>query len=241
MGSSKALATDTHSQRYGASVPLLDYVLREQVARARPRTVVDFGAGGGKNGRLLREILGESVRLIAIEGCAATAQMLQGAKLYDEVHCRLLQDWLREATEQFDLATFGDVLEHLTPREIHRVVRRSQTCFREIIVVVPLGDIIQGAEYGNPLEVHRTYITSGYFDRYKPVEKHIAVGGSWTIMNVRISGRPKVFSLRHRIVRTLFHSLMLVLQPIGLGGALACILRKYFTRYHWILRNIYSE
>jgi hypothetical protein len=43
---------DAASRRYGTSQTVLDYVLKDQIARFRPTSVVDFGAGGGKNGRL---------------------------------------------------------------------------------------------------------------------------------------------------------------------------------------------
>jgi hypothetical protein len=231
----------TESQQYGASNKLLDYVFRQQVSAAKPMTVVDFGAGAGKNGKLLREVLGKGVRLIAIEGCPGTAEMLRGQGVYDEVHCELLQSWICGITERYDLATFGDVLEHLTPRDIHRVIRRAQRNFSEIIVTVPLGDILQGEVYGNPLEVHRTFITGKFFDRYKPVEKHIAIGTNWTIMNVRIAHHQRIFALRHRAARSLVRTSLRALQALGLGGLLAGVLRKRFARYHWMLRNLYSE
>ena len=237
----EATTKDSQPQQYGNSIGVLDYVFRQQASTIKPRTVVDFGAGGGKKGRLLREVLGKSARLIAIEGCAATAQMLRGQDVYDEVHCELLQTWILGAAERYDLATFGDVLEHLTPREVHRVIRQAQRQFSEIILTVPLGDVTQGEIYGNPLEVHRTCITGGFFDRYKPVEKHIAVGESWTIMNVRIAHRHSIFALRHRAVRWLLRTALRVLQWVGLEGILAGIVRKHCTRYHWVLRNLYSE
>jgi hypothetical protein len=55
-------------QRYGSSVSVLDYIVRHQIEGIKPRNIVDFGAGGGKNGRLIKNILGKNCSITAIEG-----------------------------------------------------------------------------------------------------------------------------------------------------------------------------
>jgi hypothetical protein len=52
-------------------------------------------------------------------------------------------------------------------------MRSAMEQFDHIIIVVPLHDIFQDDSYGNGLEIHWAYITHHFFDRYKPVEKHI--------------------------------------------------------------------
>ena len=41
-------------QTAGISATYLDYVIEDQLKRITPKTVVDFGAGAGKIGRLVR-------------------------------------------------------------------------------------------------------------------------------------------------------------------------------------------
>jgi len=222
--------------RYGSSSSQCDYVLQYQIAQMRPQQIVDFGAGGGKNGRIARELLGNSVRLIAVEGFESAAQSLRESGLYDEVCHDLLQRWVEKDAGTYDLAIFGDVLEHLTPSEIHMVVQQSLTKFKRIIIVCPLHDIFQEDCYGNSLEVHRAYITANFFDRYHPTEKHVVQGREWTIINVAINLKPQV-PLYKRISWGAFHASMVALQPIGLARPFVNFLKRNFLRYKWLLRD----
>jgi 2-polyprenyl-3-methyl-5-hydroxy-6-metoxy-1,4-benzoquinol methylase len=109
-------------ERYGSSCTFLDYVVRHQVSEMKPNSVVDFGAGAGKNGKLIREVLGSACTIVAVEGYPQTARTLSESGPYDEVTCELLQGWHANSTQHYDLAVYGDVLEHLTPKEIRQVM-----------------------------------------------------------------------------------------------------------------------
>ena len=223
---------------YGISSPLCDYILKHQIAEARPRQIIDFGAGAGKIGKIAREILGEHVKLVAIEGYKTTADMLTKEKLYDEVHQILIQDWIYSANKEvYDLAVFGDVLEHLKPREIRKVINQCIRFFKEIIIICPLYDIFQDDFYRNPLEAHKTYITSTFFDRYNPVEKHIIRGKEWIIMNVCILSKFEPKALYRRSFWFAFHKCMLILQPIGLARLFVNFLKRFFIKFKWLLRD----
>jgi hypothetical protein len=220
---------------HGTSSTECDFVFRHQLQELAPRSVIDFGAGGGKTGRLVREILGRSCRLEAVEGFAPTARFLAESGIYDAVHQTLIQEWLKDhAIERHDLAIFGDVLEHLAPREVHRVLRRCLGMFQEVIVAAPLCDLSQGPLYGNPLEVHKTYITAGFFDRYRPIEKHIVHGDEWTIMNVRISARP-LPRLRHGVLHRAYHASVLLLQTFGTAQPLVSFVRRAYRKTRLLL------
>jgi hypothetical protein len=132
----------------GSSASLCDDVLRLQLRQLAPARVVDFGAGAGKNGRIVREVLGSGSHLVAVEGFERTAAILSAQGPYDEVHHSLLQTWIERYDGHSDLAVFGDVLEHLSRNEIHRVLRTCLRKFDHVIVVVPLHDIFQDDEYG---------------------------------------------------------------------------------------------
>ena len=224
-------------QQYGSSSSLCDYILKHQIEEIGPKEVIDFGSGCGKNGRIAKEVLGKDCRLIAIEGYERTAKMLVEQGIYHEVQHDLLQVWIQRDSHHYDLAIFGDVLEHLTLREIHWVIKKSIKKFDHIIIVTPLQEIFQEETYGNPLEVHRTYIISCFFDRYSPIEKHIVRGTKWTIMNVRILSKLKKDPLYRRMSWYIFQECMIVLQPLGLARPFVNFLKRYLIKYKWLLRG----
>jgi SAM-dependent methyltransferase len=225
------------TKQYGSSTSLCDYILRQQIKQVGPKDVVDFGAGGGKNGRLVKQVIGKGCRLIAVEGFERTVNMLSAQGLYDDVQHDLIQNWIKSESRSYDLAIFGDVLEHLTSREIHGIIKKSRRIFKTIIIIAPLHDIFQDEAYGNPLEVHRSYITQRFFDRYYPVEKHIVRGNGRTIMNVRIVSDLKIEPCYRRTFWAVFHLSMVVLQPLGLARPAVNLLKRFFLRYKWLLRD----
>jgi hypothetical protein len=213
-----------------------DYIVAQQLAALRPREVVDFGAGGGKNGRIVRSVLGKDCALIGIEGFERSARTLREQGIYDRVDAALIQDWVQRDSGRYSLAIFGDVIEHLTAREIHGVVNRCLEKFTYIIIVVPLYDIFQDDAYGNPLEVHKAYITGGFFDRYKPIEKHIIESPRFTMMNLLLAVRREQKPLYRRVLGGVFHVGMLTLQPLGLARPAVDLLKRTVGRYKWLLR-----
>jgi len=224
------------TQHAGVSSSQCDYVLDRQLAQLRPANIVDFGAGAGKIGRMVERALGTSCQRIAVEGFEDAARMLRDNKVYDRVDTALIQEWLEKDPGRYSVAIFGDVIEHLTPRQIHAALKKCLEKFDYIIILVPLYDIFQDDAYGNPLEVHRAYITSGFFDRYKPVEKHIVEGDEFTIMNLLIPATRQHKPLYRRLSWRAFHYSMLALQPIGLARPTVDLLKRSMRRYKWLLR-----
>lgn len=224
----------TSSAQFGSSATLCDFVVENQLRKLRPKNVVDFGAGAGKNAQLIRNALGQ-VEAIAVEGYEPAVRALKAQQAYSRAEHALIQDWIDSDKGQYSVAIFGDVIEHLTPREIHKVIRGCLQKFDHIIIVVPLHDIFQDDSYGNELEVHKAYVTEGFFDRYKPVEKHI-IEGSYTIMNLLISSRRAKKPLIKRVMWGGFHASMLALQPLGLARPLVSLIKAVFGRYAGALR-----
>lgn len=227
----------TSAAQFGSSATLCDFALLNQLAKLKPRSVVDFGAGAGKNGKIVRQVLGADCEIVAVEGYEPAANSLRSHGVYNRVDYSLLQDWVDKDPGHYSVAIFGDVIEHLTPREIHKVLRGCLKKFDHIIVVVPLHDIFQDDSYGNELEVHKAYITAGFFDRYKPVEKHIVEGEEYTIMNLLITPSRPERSLAKRIVWKGFHYTMLVLQPIGLARPVVSLIKATLGPYAGKLRT----
>jgi hypothetical protein len=225
----------TAHEQYGTSTTVCDYIVVHQLEEHRPATIVDFGAGAGKNGWLARQALGESVRITAVEGFLKTAAMLAQEKTYDQVDGQLIQDWIATNRERYDLAIFGDVLEHLTKAEIDPVMAHCLRHFKVIIVICPLHEIFQDEVYGNELEIHHTYVTEDFFDGYGYQEKHIVRSGAWVIMNVLIDTRVDPLPFSRRFTWALFHLVVMLLQPFGLARPLVTLLKKRFLKYKRLL------
>jgi hypothetical protein len=227
----------TPAERYGTSTSVCDYIVQHQIKACRPASVVDFGAGAGKNGHLVRGALpAASCSLTAVEGFEGAARMLEQGGVYDRVECALIQDWVERDGGRYSLAIFGDVLEHLPPRQIHRVLRACFTKFDHIIIVVPLNDIFQDDVYGNQLEVHRAYVTPAFFDRYRPVEQHIVKGGGYTMMNVLIMTQETQRDWQRRALAVSFDVVMKCLQPIGLARSFVDLLKPVVRSVSWLRR-----
>lgn len=177
--------------RGGGSLDCMLQFTRHEIELLRPRRVVDFGAGRGKLGSLCREALGDGVHLTAVEGCTKTIQILQQNGIYQTIDHALIQEWVRTNSAPFDLAIFGDVIEHLTRREAFQVLNRTLTFASNIIINVPLRNLVQDPHEENPLEEHKAYFTEQCFDkRYILREKHIVTPDpGWVQMNAWIVGR----------------------------------------------------
>lgn len=161
---------------FGASYRVLDKYVKELVCQIHPARVADIGAGAGKYGEICREALGQNLYLLAVEGCQKTCSHLEGTKRYDRVICTLLQNWEISKEEPFDLIICGDVLEHLTRREVFRTIDRFLRHAKSMLVVVPLRNLEQDEFEGNPLERHNAYLTEADFDkRYVIAEKHSVI------------------------------------------------------------------
>jgi hypothetical protein len=179
--------------RGGGSLAQKDPYVTAQLLAIRPAAVVDFGAGAGKMGRLCREALGDSVRLTGVEGCPSTVEILKEARIYDAVEGALLQEWISRNKRQYDLAIFGDVLEHVTRREAFRALNAVTAFCRNVIVNVPLRNLQQDGNEVNPLEEHKAYLFEYDFDkRYIIREKHLFnPDPGYTMLNVWITGRKR--------------------------------------------------
>lgn len=219
---------------YGFSSPECDYILRHQIGLIQPRSIVDFGAGAGKVGKIAREVLEKNYKIEAVEGNDKTAQMLVREGQYHKVSNNLIQDWIEANSDHHDLAVFGDVLEHLSTAEINRVMQKSIKIFDHIIIHVPLHEIFQDGGEAIPLETHRSYITANFFDRYRPTEKHIisdmnrpiGIGRRWLMMNLYIPCKTPRLSIHRLLSYWLYHFSMVILQKFGIAVPFIKVLRR---------------
>lgn len=95
------------------SFVVFDSLARQLIEWIAPQRAIDFGAGAGKFGRLLRSAA-PGCRSVAVEAEAAYVERFGLTGLYDEVRVQTAAQWLvAGAGERFDLAILGDCLEHM--------------------------------------------------------------------------------------------------------------------------------
>ncbi len=158
----------------GGSLNILDIYVEGQIKKILPKKVVDFGAGKGKYGKMLKKLLGGGgVKITAVEIFKPTVTFLKNKKIYDKIEKNNLISWLEKNRKRYDLAIFGDVLEHLNKEEIFYVLYLALKNFRNVIFTVPLKNISQGEIDGYKWEKHKAYIRENDFDGFNIVEKHV--------------------------------------------------------------------
>lgn len=114
------------------------------------RTVLDVGAGRGTYGILL----GPHVdRIDAVEVWPPYVEEFNLHEIYDSVIIGDIRT-LPVPEYNYDLIVFGDVLEHMNQEESKNVWLKSEGFCRYGLISVPIIHYPQGAEFGNPHEVH---------------------------------------------------------------------------------------
>jgi 2-polyprenyl-3-methyl-5-hydroxy-6-metoxy-1,4-benzoquinol methylase len=142
------------------------------IGNLAPKRVLDVGCGFGKYGVLAREYLdvaagrlGPSewqVKLVGIEGFANYRNPIHDFA-YTEVHYGDALDLLPTLGE-FDLVLILDVIEHLDKPRAQQLVRDALARSPAVVVSTPIDFFEQGAEFGNPYEIHRSPWGRGDFD-----------------------------------------------------------------------------
>jgi hypothetical protein len=95
------------------SSDIFDSRVKSILRQIKPNRCLDIGAGAGKYGRLLREIMPAAISVgVEIESDYIQAYGLN--EIYDEVRQMNAIDLITSGVDEtFDLAIFGDVLEHM--------------------------------------------------------------------------------------------------------------------------------
>lgn len=117
------------------------------VAAHHIRTALDVGPGEGTYAKMLPAI----DTFDAVEAWQPYVDTYGLRQLYNDVTVADVRDHDDFA---YDLVIFGDVAEHLTEAEMVAVVNRARAAARWVLVSVPIIHWPQGAEGGNPFEVH---------------------------------------------------------------------------------------
>lgn len=114
------------------------------------KTVLDVGAGRGIYGEMLRPYVD---RIDAVEVWKPYISEFDLPKIYDSV---VVQDirYMPMPDTTYDLIVFGDVLEHMGADESKMVWKWAAHFCKYGLISVPIIHWPQGAENGNPYEVH---------------------------------------------------------------------------------------
>ena len=136
----------------------------------RPSRVIDFGAGDGFYGKLLKYV-NKQCYVLGVEKEASYIKKFRLKSIYDElIHedlIKIIDLMFRGNTKEFELAIFGDVLEHLEYDDFKKVLSKSSYLFDYIIINSPNGFHEQDHEIES--EIHRCGITKEDFVDYNVV------------------------------------------------------------------------
>jgi len=114
-------------------------------------TVLDVGAGSGTYAALLRDVVLPDAHFTAIEIWEPYVEQFNLLKLYDKVIVGNVLEVL-PIEEPYDLAIFGDVLEHMTAADAIWAVERF--AWEHAIISIPVMPYPQGEYAGNTFEEH---------------------------------------------------------------------------------------
>ncbi|MFE6379224.1 methyltransferase domain-containing protein [Streptomyces roseolus] len=128
----------------------------DRLAAARPRLVIDVGAGEGIYAMLMRPLTPDA-RWEAVEAWAPYVDRFGLAEKYDRVHVGDVRAFDWPATPF--TALLGDVVEHLPEADARALLAELKARADHVMVSVPIVHIEQGPVGGNPYEAHLKHWT----------------------------------------------------------------------------------
>lgn len=144
----------------------------------KPNSILEIGCGCGKYAALIREYLDTNIK--GIVGMTENSTKIYAVEpfekyitkyhreIYNSIFIGTIQEYLEEETETFkgmeiitrpqqvDLVLAVDVIEHLEMEEAINTINKLKSITKNIIMVVPAGELKQGTVYGNEHETHRS-------------------------------------------------------------------------------------
>lgn len=157
-----------------------------QINTIAPQKAIDFGVGDGFYGKLLKYLL-PTCYTVGIEMEKSYIEKFGLMEIYDELIVCNLEDFIDEIIDDndYDLAIFGDVLEHLVEDSAKEVIKKAASLFSYTIINSPLGFQEQAHEITS--EIHKCGIEQHMFDDYVILEWHIYCNN--TMFNCLLKGK----------------------------------------------------
>lgn len=123
----------------------------EKLREIEPKRILDVGAGNGNFGQRIKSVFGDSVVIDAIEAWEPYIGQFNLNSKYNNVFNQDARLWDDFA---YDLVVFGDVLEHMSEAEAKALWAKASSAAKYAIITIPIIHYPQGAEFGNPFEIH---------------------------------------------------------------------------------------
>jgi hypothetical protein len=140
------------------SATTFDHILQDHIVKLNPNTILDVGAGSGKNGKLIRAT-GYSNTLECLEPTEKYVSEFKLSEIYNTVHPYNIQDFVNKQYKfQYDVVVFGDVLEHLFRSQVVDYLDYFLYKSKWIIVLWP-NNMPQDDHGNNPYEIHKSNFT----------------------------------------------------------------------------------
>lgn len=140
------------------SANTFDSILQDHVVKLNPKSILDVGAGSGKNGKLIRQT-GYKNKLECLEPTEEYVTQYALSNIYDTIHTKNIQEFVNTQYKfSYDLIIFGDVLEHLFRSQVIDYLDYFLYKSKWIIVLWP--NNMPQDDYGNnPYEIHKSNFT----------------------------------------------------------------------------------
>jgi hypothetical protein len=140
------------------SANTFDHILQEHVMRLKPISILDVGAGAGKNGKLVRQT-GYDYQLDCLEPTNNYISEYNLTSIYNTVYPYNISQFIDSLYKfNYDLVIFGDVLEHLFRSQVIDYIDYILYKCKWVIVIWP--NNMPQDDYGNnPYEIHRSNFT----------------------------------------------------------------------------------
>ncbi len=142
-----------------------------------PQRILDFGAGFGRWGILAREFLeiwGDAnysgIWKRQIDGVEVFADYIKPYHhyFYTNIYIEEGYSWIFSNTAKYDLAIFGDVLEHFEKTKAFQILDKALSISDFVLVNIPLGsNWEQSGKDSNDYEEHKSIWREADFNIYK--------------------------------------------------------------------------
>ena len=146
--------------------------IAEHIAKIKPKTVLDVGAGKGLYLNLLYGVLGkENVHVTAVEVWEDYIQFFMLKMRYDV----LIKKDVRKMNDfKYDLVILGDVLEHMSKEDAIELWDKISKQAKYAVISIPIIHHPQEAVNGNPYEVHvkEDWSTQEVLDSFSGIVDH---------------------------------------------------------------------
>lgn len=135
----------------GTSHPESRKWIIHKIRKAKPRTILDVGAGSGTYAKALALNGYSRARMNAIEVWQPYIDKFNLEGKYSKVFKADVREW---DDFNYDLVIFGDILEHMTKEEAIAVWDKVSQQAKYAVIAIPIIHYHQGEIEGNPYEKH---------------------------------------------------------------------------------------